>query len=102
METHSSILAWGILWTEEPDGLQSMESQKSWTQLSKTKTTSGKTRYRGKGYVFSLESIEEGRKKFSQMRVLKNELEFSGVGEEIKAGNSEMACLGEKRGFHRS
>ena len=73
METHSSILAWGILWTEEPDGLQSMESQKSWTQLSKTKTTSGKTRYRGKGYVFSLESIEEGRKKFSQMRVLKNE-----------------------------
>ena len=33
----------------------------------------GKTRYRGKGYVFSLESIEEGRKKFSQMRVLKNE-----------------------------
>ena len=22
METHSSILAWEILWTEEPDGLQ--------------------------------------------------------------------------------
>ena len=22
--THSSILAWGILWTEEPGGLQSM------------------------------------------------------------------------------
>ena len=30
MATHSSILAWRILWTEEPDGLQSMESQ-SWT-----------------------------------------------------------------------
>ena len=29
-----SILAWEIPWTEEPGGLQSMESQKSWTQLS--------------------------------------------------------------------
>ena len=27
MATHSSILAWRILWTEEPGGLQSMESQ---------------------------------------------------------------------------
>ena len=27
METHSSILAWKIPWTEEPGGLQSMESQ---------------------------------------------------------------------------
>ena len=27
MATHSSILAWEILWTEEPGGLQSMESQ---------------------------------------------------------------------------
>ena len=27
MATHSSILAW-ILWTEEPDGLQSMGSQR--------------------------------------------------------------------------
>ena len=25
--THSSILAWRIPWTEDPDGLQSMESQ---------------------------------------------------------------------------
>ena len=25
MATHSSILAWRIPWTEEPDGLQSME-----------------------------------------------------------------------------
>ena len=28
MATHSSILAWRILWTEEPSGLQSMGSQK--------------------------------------------------------------------------
>ena len=29
MATHSSILAWRILWTEEPGGLQSMGSQES-------------------------------------------------------------------------
>ena len=29
MATHSSILAWEILWTEEPSGLQSMELQES-------------------------------------------------------------------------
>ena len=28
MATHSSILAWGILWTEEPGGLQSSGSQR--------------------------------------------------------------------------
>ena len=31
MATHSSILAWEIPGTEEPGGLQSMGSQKSWT-----------------------------------------------------------------------
>ena len=31
MATHSSILAWKIQWTEEPGGLQSMESLKSKT-----------------------------------------------------------------------
>ena len=29
MATHSSILVWEIPWTEEPDGLQFMGSQKS-------------------------------------------------------------------------
>ena len=28
METHSSILAWRIPWTEQPGGLQSMESHR--------------------------------------------------------------------------
>ena len=28
MATHSSILAWRIPWTEEPSGLQSLESQR--------------------------------------------------------------------------
>ena len=31
MATHSNILAWEILWTEEPGGLQSLGSQRSWT-----------------------------------------------------------------------
>ena len=28
MATHSSVLTWRIPWTEEPGGLQSMESQR--------------------------------------------------------------------------
>ena len=31
MATHSSILDWRILWTEEPGGLQSMELQEAET-----------------------------------------------------------------------
>ena len=29
MATHSSILAWRVPWTEEPDGLQPMGSQRA-------------------------------------------------------------------------
>ena len=32
--THSRILAWKIPWIEEPGGLQSIGSEKSWTRLS--------------------------------------------------------------------
>ena len=32
METHSSVLAWKIPWTEEPGGLQSMEQQRVVTE----------------------------------------------------------------------
>ena len=39
VSTHSSILAWEIPWTEEHGGLQSMQSQKSQTQLSNYTTT---------------------------------------------------------------
>ena len=38
--THSNILAWRILWTEGPGGLQSMGSQ-SWTRLSRRALTRG-------------------------------------------------------------
>ena len=34
MATYSSILAWRILWTEEPGGPQSIGSQ-SWTLLNR-------------------------------------------------------------------
>ena len=34
IETHSSILAWEVPWTEEASGLQSMGPQKSQTQLN--------------------------------------------------------------------
>ena len=34
MATHFSIIAWKIPRTEEPEGLQSIGSQKNWTQLS--------------------------------------------------------------------
>ena len=34
MATHFSILAWRIPWAEEPGGLQSIGSQKSWTRIN--------------------------------------------------------------------
>ena len=34
MATHSSFLAWRIPWTEEPGGLQSMESQRVGYEIS--------------------------------------------------------------------
>ena len=40
MTTHSTILAWRFPWTEEPNELQSMESQ-SMTQLSNIFTLIG-------------------------------------------------------------
>ena len=43
MATHSSILAWRIPWTEEPDGLQPMGSQ----ELDMTEQLTLHTRYDG-------------------------------------------------------
>ena len=42
--THFSILAWRIPWTEEPDGLQSMGSQKRWTQQKQLSTLARRKR----------------------------------------------------------
>ena len=43
MTTHSSILAWEILWTEEPGGQQPMGVQKNWTGLSDETATTTST-----------------------------------------------------------
>ena len=43
MATHSSVLAWRMLWTEEPGGLQSMGSQRvghDWVTLTQYKIKS--------------------------------------------------------------
>ena len=38
LETHSSSLAWRILWTEEPGGLQSIMSQRVWETMPRPHT----------------------------------------------------------------
>ena len=43
MATHSSILAWRIPWTEEPGGLQSLGSQRVWTQLKRLSMRTAKS-----------------------------------------------------------
>ena len=43
MATHSSILAWRIPWTEEPGGLQSMESRRVSHDRETNTTTIGLT-----------------------------------------------------------
>ena len=39
METHSSILSWRIPWTKEPDGLQSIRSQRVGCKVCVSKNT---------------------------------------------------------------
>ena len=43
MASHFRILAQEIPWTEEPGGLQTMVSQKSWTRLSDSTTATKAT-----------------------------------------------------------
>ena len=61
MATHSSILAWRILWTEEPGGLQSMELQRArhdWaTNTFSFSNNNGNTLYQNEQYWIYLESI---------------------------------------------
>ena len=42
MATHSSIFAWGIPWTEEPGGLQSIGSQRIGHKQLSTQACRGK------------------------------------------------------------
>ena len=52
MATHSSILARGIPWTEEPVGLPSMGSQKSQTRLKGLSTSMCGCEVRAKSIKF--------------------------------------------------
>ena len=56
MATHSSILAWRIPWTEEPDRLQSMGSQR----VGHNRSDSAQHRYTpgSLGWAFSLATYE--------------------------------------------
>ena len=51
MASHSSIHAWEIPWTEEPGGLQYMDSQKSQTQLSLV-TNNNDKKFREYGLIY--------------------------------------------------
>ena len=62
MATHSNILAWWILWSEEPGGLPSMGSQRvghHWSDLAAAAmTTNVKTVFNYKGYVKRIKDRE--------------------------------------------
>ena len=47
MATHSSILAWRILWTVEPGGLQSMGSQRVGHNSARARTHTHTRKYFG-------------------------------------------------------
>ena len=48
MATHSSILVWEIPWSEEPGGLQSMESQRAAHNLVTKQLKMAKSTHLGK------------------------------------------------------
>ena len=70
MATQTSILAWEILWTEEPEGLQSMGSK----ELDKTwwlkTTTTGQVPRKHKSYKYKTTSKNERRGKDSWTNVI--------------------------------
>ena len=58
MATHSSILAWGIPWAEEPGGLQSMGSQRVGHDSDRAHTHINTTQsFRGANGVFVKHSL---------------------------------------------
>ena len=62
MATHSSILAWIIPWTEEPGGLQSMDSQRvgrDWTELNTQPPVQPKINKKFKNHYFKYVHISE-------------------------------------------
>ena len=56
MATHSSILAWEISWTEEPDGLQSLGSQnQTWPSIN----SSSMARFKHNGFLNLTSSLSK-------------------------------------------
>ena len=95
--THFSILAWRIPWTEEPDGLQSMGSQKRWTQQKQLSTLA-----RGKRQTFKW-NFKVGLVTLSLFQLLclsqpssRDQPTFFNVGQQGKIANvlcSQVTCF---------
>ena len=79
MATHSSVLAWRILWTEGPGGLQSMGCKESDTteQLTHTQTHPGFSS--SDGFIFSFFILLFSSEKKKKMKIVNviSESEFS-------------------------
>ena len=65
MATHSSTLAWGIPWTEEPGGLQSMGSQRAGHDLASTQQQQYKV-------FLPMVSLDSSASFLSQVSLFKN------------------------------
>ena len=78
MATHSSVLAWRILWTEGPGGLWSMGCKESDTteQLTHTQTHPGFSSSDGFIFFFFILLFSSGKKKVKIVNVI-SESEFS-------------------------
>ena len=71
METHSSILAWRIPWTEEPGGLQPTESQRdrhNWvTRYTSGKKTKKSVLYLLQMWTYDLDTQPQGTRKLEDL-----------------------------------
>ena len=78
MTTHSSTLAWGIPWTEEPGGLQSMGLQRAGHNLATTQQHSmGKSR------------VSEGRVRFLACILIRHHLKWNNTS---PRKSSDFSC----------
>ena len=71
METHSSILAWRIPWTEKPGRLQSMELQRArhnWSNLACTDPPNEVTKYvYSENYKTLMKEIEDNTNRWKDI-----------------------------------
>ena len=86
MATHSSILAWRIPWTEEPGGLQAMESQRVGHKWSKWACTHALL-------TAELTSSETASVQKSFQQRLKNHLAVSPAGTFVTKGSVRLVIF---------